>query len=492
MLHFRRRSSSWAACLAASSLLLSAAVSWSASAAVDHEALLRDRLTEVRELLQRRHAHRHMLNTQVETWSSELDQLQLKRKEALTTLSERIDQTRRYEAELDRLIPKILPRLNILKQLRKEGARTIADMAKIGRASNVNAQTKARFFATKTVSIDQMRRASTSVRLLRRLPNELIGEHRDLDFQIPLLEAAVDRVSNQQEHLQRRRDRAIRHVADLSVDIERLTAEEHRLARNMLARSLTATSRSSTDRVATRKLALDRRNIGKADVGKADVKGTAFSPSPRRAAVLPLDIVPGRSTPSAKSLAPAAPGQTATGKASALVAGWVDQNARDRLESGPVFDKNQEVAALQAEPLSSVSSRVARGQIQESHPLVPTGATIGYTLADVIRRGDQPAIEIPAAPWQRVAAPDHGVVVFANEFRSYGLLLIIEHDSEYHTLLWGFSSLDIELGDRVRAGQIVGAVGTGQSPKLHVELRRNGEPVSPEGWLAASNSGVEG
>jgi septal ring factor EnvC (AmiA/AmiB activator) len=109
-----------------------------------------------------------------------------------------------------------------------------------------------------------------------------------------------------------------------------------------------------------------------------------------------------------------------------------------------------------------------------------------------MRRADHPAIEIAAKPRQRVAAPEDGVVVFANRFRSYGLLLIIEHDSEYHTLLWGFSSLDIELGDHIQAGQIVGTAGTGQSPKLHVELRRNGEPVSPELWLAASNSGVKG
>ncbi len=492
MLHFKRRSLSIAICFAATFLLFSV-MSLPVRAAVDHEALLRDRLTDVRELLERRQAHRHMLNAQIEAWSLELDQLQLERKKALTTLSEQIDQTQSYERELDRLIPKILPRLNRLKALRREGARAIADLARVGRNSNVKAEAKTRLLATKSVSIDQMRRASTSVRLLRRLPNELVGEHRDLDFQIPLLESAVDRVSSKQDRLQRRRDRAIRNVADLSIDIERLTAEENRLARNILARSLTATSRSSIERQEQRRFAVDRRNIGKTDVGRADIKGTAVSgPTPPRTAVLPMDNVAGHALQSAKSMVPVMPSRAASGKSSALVAGWTDQNAADRLADGPKFDKDQNVAVLEAEPLSSLSSRVARGQIQESHPLVPTRDTIGYTLADVVRQADHPAIEIPAAPWQRVAAPDDGVVVFANDFRSYGLLLIIEHDSEYHTLLWGFSSLDIELGDQVREGQIVGAVGPGQSPKLHVELRRNGQPVSPEVWLAASNSGVEG
>jgi septal ring factor EnvC (AmiA/AmiB activator) len=93
-----------------------------------------------------------------------------------------------------------------------------------------------------------------------------------------------------------------------------------------------------------------------------------------------------------------------------------------------------------------------------------------------------------------VAAPEDGRVVFASAFKSYGLLLIIEHDSEYHTLLWGFSRLDVEAGDRVDTGQIVGVMGESgpEPPKLHVELRRHGRPVNPLPWLAASSSKVRG
>ena len=134
----------------------------------------------------------------------------------------------------------------------------------------------------------------------------------------------------------------------------------------------------------------------------------------------------------------------------------------------------------------------AAGRVESVKALVPTIETIGYTLTDGNASGDHPEIEIAALPQQRVAAPDDGRVAFAGDFRSYGLLLIIEHGNGYHTLLWGFSSLDIGFGDTVRAGQIIGTVKDGPSPKLHVELRRNGQPVSPEVWLAASNSGVKG
>jgi septal ring factor EnvC (AmiA/AmiB activator) len=72
--------------------------------------------------------------------------------------------------------------------------------------------------------------------------------------------------------------------------------------------------------------------------------------------------------------------------------------------------------------------------------------------------------------------------------------LIIEHDSEYHTLLWGFSKLRVAVGDEVRGGEIVGIMDVvdGVPPRLGVELRRRGRPVNPLPWLAASSSKVRG
>jgi murein DD-endopeptidase MepM/ murein hydrolase activator NlpD len=103
---------------------------------------------------------------------------------------------------------------------------------------------------------------------------------------------------------------------------------------------------------------------------------------------------------------------------------------------------------------------------------------------------DRFEVAFAAAPGQAVAAPVAGEVVFAGAFRSYGLLLIIEHEHEYHTLLWGFARLDVETGAAVRVGQLVGIMGT-QSPGppvLHVERRRYGRPIN----LAASSSGIRG
>jgi septal ring factor EnvC (AmiA/AmiB activator) len=93
-----------------------------------------------------------------------------------------------------------------------------------------------------------------------------------------------------------------------------------------------------------------------------------------------------------------------------------------------------------------------------------------------------------------VTAPRDGVIVFAGPFRGYGLLLIIAHKGEYHTLLSGLSQLDVRENQRVRAGDVIGTFksrGEGVS-QLYVELRRNGRPINPLPWLTARDSKVRG
>jgi murein DD-endopeptidase MepM/ murein hydrolase activator NlpD len=101
-----------------------------------------------------------------------------------------------------------------------------------------------------------------------------------------------------------------------------------------------------------------------------------------------------------------------------------------------------------------------------------------------------PELTIPAAPGQAVAAPVDGRVAFAGNFKSYGLLLILEHQGEYHTLLWGFARLAVRQGEQVQVGRIVGIMDASgdDPPVLHVERRRNGRPVN----IAASSSGIQG
>ncbi|MGE5545622.1 MAG: murein hydrolase activator EnvC family protein [Solirubrobacterales bacterium] len=93
----------------------------------------------------------------------------------------------------------------------------------------------------------------------------------------------------------------------------------------------------------------------------------------------------------------------------------------------------------------------------------------------------------------QVIAPYDGQVAFAGPFRGYGLLLIIEHGEGYHTLLAGMARIDVNVGQRLLAGEPVGVMGQDEArPDLYVELRRNGQPVNPLPWLTAQKSKVRG
>jgi murein hydrolase activator len=102
-------------------------------------------------------------------------------------------------------------------------------------------------------------------------------------------------------------------------------------------------------------------------------------------------------------------------------------------------------------------------------------------------------IELETRPGAAVVAPFDGQILFRGPFRSYGEILIIQHDGGYHSLLAGLARSDAVVGQWVVAGEPVGAMGPSQggNPKLYMELRRDGHPIDPVPWLGKSDSKVE-
>lgn len=94
-------------------------------------------------------------------------------------------------------------------------------------------------------------------------------------------------------------------------------------------------------------------------------------------------------------------------------------------------------------------------------------------------------------PGAQIVAPHDGRVAFAGPFKGYGQILIIEHDGGYHTLLAGLERLDTSVGHWVLAGEPVGAMANstidkgGDTVELYLELRRKGQPIDPDRWIAS-------
>lgn len=83
----------------------------------------------------------------------------------------------------------------------------------------------------------------------------------------------------------------------------------------------------------------------------------------------------------------------------------------------------------------------------------------------------------------QVISPYDGTVLFAGPFRGYGQLVIIEHGDGYHTLLAGIGQLNTSVGQSLLAGEPVGIMVAETKPTLYIELRKNGQPINPAGWL---------
>lgn len=95
-------------------------------------------------------------------------------------------------------------------------------------------------------------------------------------------------------------------------------------------------------------------------------------------------------------------------------------------------------------------------------------------------------IDFGAAYGTPIAAAGTGVVIAAGWQGGYGNAVVIDHGGGIATLYGHQSSLAVSTGQTVTAGQTVGYVGsTGASTgaHLHWEVRVNGSPVDPLGYL---------
>jgi septal ring factor EnvC (AmiA/AmiB activator) len=100
----------------------------------------------------------------------------------------------------------------------------------------------------------------------------------------------------------------------------------------------------------------------------------------------------------------------------------------------------------------------------------------------IFRRG----IEIGAQVGDTVRAINDGQVAFADWYKGYGKLLIIEHAAGFYSLYGNLEQIALAKGARVSKGQAVGLVGdTGslKGPKLYFEIRYKGEAQDPLAWL---------
>jgi septal ring factor EnvC (AmiA/AmiB activator) len=79
-----------------------------------------------------------------------------------------------------------------------------------------------------------------------------------------------------------------------------------------------------------------------------------------------------------------------------------------------------------------------------------------------------------------------GKVIFAQWFKGFGQLVIVNHGSGYHSLYGNLSEIFSHVGDIIKGNQVIGKVGTSgmlNAPGLYFEIRYKGKPLDPTQWL---------
>ena len=179
--------------------------------------------------------------------------------------------------------------------------------------------------------------------------------------------------------------------------------------------------------------------------------------------------------------------------------------ARSAERAAEAKDSRIDLAALNdpGRLTPAVAFAAARGRL----PLPVNGTRIKeFGVPDRLGSTEK-GVSIATRPAAQVTAPCDAWVVYAGPFRNYGQVLILNAGGGYHVVLAGMDRISVNVGQFVLTGepvaimtggapgnssqatatQVTGNIALGSDrPVLYVEFRKDGTPIDPSPWWAAS------
>jgi septal ring factor EnvC (AmiA/AmiB activator) len=194
-------------------------------------------------------------------------------------------------------------------------------------------------------------------------------------------------------------------------------------------------------------------------------------------------------------------------------------------EDGLRAEREQQLAAMEAARVRQAALARPAGAGALAANAKPAAQLATPVAGTLLRGWGDPEDGEPATgmSWQtgsgaEVVSPCNGTVVYADQFRGYGLLAIVDCGGGYHAVLSGLDKFAVPPGRSVVAGDNVGTMHSAAHavaalpvagaaaaadpaearattsdappdddgaapPVLYFELRKSGRPVNPAPWL---------
>ena len=82
----------------------------------------------------------------------------------------------------------------------------------------------------------------------------------------------------------------------------------------------------------------------------------------------------------------------------------------------------------------------------------------------------------------KLKAPKNSLVVYADFFKGYGNMIILDLSSGYHLILSGLSNINCKTGDWLEKGTVLGDISSNNNNNFYMEFRFKGKTISPNKW----------
>ena len=82
----------------------------------------------------------------------------------------------------------------------------------------------------------------------------------------------------------------------------------------------------------------------------------------------------------------------------------------------------------------------------------------------------------------KLIAPKNSLVVYADFFKGYGNMVILDLGNGYHLILSGLKNIYCKTGDWLEKGMILGDINSNNNNNLYMEFRFKGKTIKPSKW----------